>query len=226
MKKYNIIWILTEILILTTLFGCEKDYQLYNANLHAVRFTISPDSMVYSFSFYPGKESDTISLPIQILGFSEERDRIVNVIADPEKTTAVADEDYVLLPTLIPAKQVSDSVRVILKKSEKLENQNICLALRIVDSDDLEAGPTNSYRIYFTSQLVKPQNWPSQFGEYSVVKHRFCIEVLGVGDYCTYFDFQLVTYYLRQLTEALYKYNNEHPNDPLKDENGKIITFY
>ncbi len=226
MKRYNVIWILTELLILTTLLGCEREYQLYNANLHAVRFTISPDSMVYSFCFYPDREIDTIALPVQILGFSEDRDRVVNIVADVEKTTAVACEDYVLLPTIIPAKQVSDSVRVILKKTDKLENQEICLVLRIIDSEDLEAGPTNSYRIYFSDQLVKPMYWPGKFGEYSTVKHQFCIDVLGMGDYCSDKDYQLVTYYLRRLTEALYKYNNEHPDDPLKDENGKLITFY
>lgn len=226
MKRYNIIWIFTELFILISLLGCEKDYQVYNANLHAVRFTISPDSMIYSFRFYPNREIDTITLPVQILGYTENRNRIVNIITDAEKTTAIVDEDYTLLPTMIPANQVSDSVRVIIKKTEKLENENLCLALQIITSEDLEAGPNNSYRIYFSNQLVKPQNWPGKFGEYSSVKHQFCIDVLGIGDYCPDNNYNLVTYYLRQLTDALYKYNNEHPNDPLKDENGKLITFY
>lgn len=225
MKRYNIIWIFGEFLMLLALLGCEKDYQLYDANLHAVRFIASPDSTVYSFAFYPDKEIDTITIPVQILGFTEDRNREVNVIADGDKTTAVANEDYVLLPTIIPANKVSDSVRVVLKKTGKLENQDICLALQIADSEDLEAGPTNTYRIYFSSQLVKPQHWPGKFGEYSKVKHQFCINVLGIGDYCSDYDYNLVTYYVRLLTDALYKYNNEHPNDPLKDENGKLIKF-
>ena len=225
MKRHQIL-VMLGLLFLVSLSGCEKDYQVYNADLHAVRFIASPDSMVYSFGFYPDKKTDTIALPIMILGFSESVDRVVRVVEDTEKTTAIANEDYDILPCRIPGGQVSDSVRVVLKKTAKLDAQNLCVALKLEDSEDLEAGPNNTYRIFFTNQLVQPEHWPSQFGEYSVVKHRFCIEVLGVGDYCSYRDYQMVTYYLRLLTEALYKYNDEHPGDPLKDENGKVISFY
>ena len=225
MKRHKILSILAGILLIGFFSGCEKDYQVYNANLHAARFTASPDSLTYSFGFYPNKETDTITVPVMILGFSEDRYRIVNIVEDSEKTTAVAENDYEILPCRIPAGKVSDSARIVLKRTDKLDNQTLCVAIKITDSEDLSAGPDNTYRIFFTNQLVQPANWPTQFGKYSVVKHQFCIEVLGVGDYCSWNDHQTITYYLRQLTEALLRYNNEHPDNPLTDEDGERITF-
>ena len=54
-----------------------------------------------------------------ILGFSEDRDRVVNIVEDSEKTTAVADNDYEILPCRIPAGKVSDSARIVLKRTDK-----------------------------------------------------------------------------------------------------------
>ena len=99
MKKHKILSILAGILLIGFLSGCEKDYQVYNANLHAARFTASPDSLTYSFGFYPNKETDTITVPVMILGFSEDRDRVVNIVEDSEKTTATAENDYEILTT-------------------------------------------------------------------------------------------------------------------------------
>ena len=59
MKKHKILSILAGILLIGFLSGCEKDYQVYNANLHAARFTASPDSLTYSFGFYPSHKNET-----------------------------------------------------------------------------------------------------------------------------------------------------------------------
>lgn len=67
------------------LMGCEKDYQVYDADLEAIRFSTPTDSMVYSFALMPGVETDTVEIPLQILGFTAAADRVAEVVVVSEK---------------------------------------------------------------------------------------------------------------------------------------------
>lgn len=212
-----------------SLFACEKDYVVYDADLSAVRFVIERkvDSMVYSFALMPGVEVDTLEIPVQILGFTSTRDREVSIAVDPELTTAKENIHFSLEPCRIAAGETESIQKVIIHKTNDLEEQAVHVSLKICDSPDLLAGPLNErrYRIILTNQLTRPSDWMRQFGEYSVVKHRFMIEVTGKGTNYSEWRRMTVIYYLSLLNDALFKYNNAHPGHPMVDENGIPITF-
>lgn len=212
-----------------SLVACEKDYEVYDAELSAVRFMLKQkvDSTLYSFALMPGVEIDTLEIPVQILGFTSTRDREVSIVVEPEWTTATENTHFSLKPCRIAAGETTGIQKVIIHKTAGLEQQAVQVALKICDSPDLLAGPVNEryYRIILTDKLTRPSDWLRQFGEYSVVKHRFIIEVTGKGTNYSEWRRMAVIYQLSLLNDALFKYNNAHPGHPLTDENGIPITF-
>ena len=134
---------------------------------------------------------------------------------------------YTLQACEIPANEIDGQLRVVVRNAPELEKGEVRLRLRITDSPDLAAGPENErdYRIILTGRLTRPSDWLKQFGDYSVVKHRFIIEVTGKGTYYKEWKWAVVMHNIRLLNDALYKYNNSHPGKPLTDENGIPVTF-
>ena len=209
------------------LMGCEKDYQVYDADLEAIRFSTPTDSMVYSFALMPGVETDTVEIPLQILGFTAAADRVAEVVVVSEKTTATVERHYQLLPCVIPAGEIEGTQKVVVHRTDDLESGEGCVALRIGESADFIPGPVNErfFRLIITDHLTLPDGWRREFGDYSIVKHRFIIEITGKGTNYNEWKRAELLYNMGLLWDALYEYNNAHPGQPLRDENGIPITF-
>ena len=73
--------------------------------------------------------------------------------------------------------------------------------------------------------LVRPADWPKEFGIYSSVKHKFVIQITQKGTDYKEWNAQELIYYIGLLNKALYEYNKNHPGEPLTDENGLAVTF-
>ena len=229
--KQVILNITVFFLIVLAFIGCEKDYQVYNANLEAVSFNLKKltngeDSLVYSFAFTPDVVEEILEIPLQLYGFTMKRERVVNIIVDKDKTTALEKEEYELLSARMPAESVNGVLKLKVNKSERITNKDVCVSLEIGTSEDLVPGPVSlrKLRVYISNQLTKPANWPNQFGDYSKAKHQFCIEVLGIGSNYNE-SWSHITHYLNLLNKALYEYNSTHPDAPLRDEYGVEISF-
>jgi len=67
------------------------------------------------------------------------------------------------------------------------------------------------------------------FGEPSLVKYQFIIDVLGISEFPTTgenkYEAGELYYFQDELRVALVKYNNEHKDKPLTDENGNKVSF-
>lgn len=218
-----------SLLTMLVCLSCEKENQVYDADLAAVRFNLgrNPDSIVYSFALMPGVETDTVEIPVQILGFTVPQDRKVSVAVVPEITTATEGKHYRVMNCEIPGGTIGGVLKVVLYKTPDLQDTVMNIAVRLIDSPDLLAGPVNGidYKIMLTDRLTRPSDWLVQFGEYSVVKHKFIIEVTGKGTWYKEWKWMQVIYNLGLLNKALYEYNNAHPGAPLTDEHGIPVTF-
>lgn len=229
--KYIIL--LSLLFTVVLLSSCEKDYQYYDDTLEAVSFdlpalTNGADSLSYSFAFFPGVNEDTIRIPVHLWGYTTNTDRQVNVKVLAENTTAKEGEDYTVLPCVIRGTRTSDDLNLVVRRTDKMKRGFYQVCLKIEDSPDLIAGPENegTLRVILTAMLVRPLDWPYQLGDWSQVKHQFVIDVTGKGtNFGTISTMVRWTAFMQQLYEALNKYNGEHPNDKLKDENGNLVVF-
>lgn len=232
MKKLNVTYGLNGasvilILIVLSLCNCTTEYEEYDAKLASVCFIYSgaADSITYSFRLHPETTEGTIEIPFRLMGYAVSHDRKVKVESVLDETSAVEGKDFVMEESILAADSIHGKIKVKVMKSDKLDQQDLMLTIRLRKNEDFDEPPINesTFRIVITNKLTKPDKWP--FNEYSRVKHEFVIKVTGIGTGYDKWSGQEIVYWTGILTKALYEYNKLHPGNPLTDENGLLVTF-
>ncbi len=214
MRKLLIIFTIISSALLVLLTGCKKsDPTSYNSPA-MVYFYNAPgfstnDSSIYSFAIKPNSLMlDTVRIPIRITGIAQNQDRVVNVQVIAASSTAVAGQDYQILPCKILAGQYSGTLNIqVIRNTPAMTIADRALQLQLVASSDFIPGISNTvstsststttfttaggvlnYQLKINDYLSMPSNWnpylASYFGTYSRVKYKFMIDVTGgVYDY-------------------------------------------
>lgn len=229
MKIKTLYILLLACLTSVTLNSCDQnDYLQYDENQAYVGFaypSYGNDSIVYSFALHPNVEEDIVKVPMKLFGYAASQDREVGVEVIESESTAKEGVDFVIEQKRMEANAYKDSLIVKIKKSAEVETKDLVVKLRLCGNDLFAAAPIDAetFRIILTSQLTEPTGWP--FGDYSVIKHKFVIQTIGIATGYEKWSISDSIRYKGILTKALYEYNKAHPDEPLKDENGMLITF-
>ncbi|HEX7846620.1 MAG TPA: DUF4843 domain-containing protein [Chitinophagaceae bacterium] len=202
------------------------------------------DSTVYSFAIRPDAQmTDTVKVPVRIMGPAAAVDRVVNILVIADSSTAVAATHYELLPVIVKANEFTTFMEVVVKRTADLKLGEVKLWVEIKESPDFKPGipattPTNphaggnlKYKIRLNDILTQPSNWnvlTSFFGVYSKVKYLFIIQATGLSVFSYGFSGAALSYadmnFLNdQCKVKLAQY--ESINGPLLDENGVRVTF-
>jgi len=190
---------------------------------------------------------DTVFFDIYAIGGTSDKDRSFTLQQEQVgngAVNAVAGTDYKAFsdPSLashyvIKAGQVHTLVPVILFRTPTLKSTTLTLKFNVVEDNNFKLGEKSNLwrKIIFTDRLSQPQAWNATMtqyylGTYSVTKHAFMILVTGEKwdqEFMTtlFSDMALFNFYISQCKTALTNYNNAHPGNPLKDENGQLVTF-
>jgi len=252
MKK--IIYYLTFFALLPSCLiwqSCKKENPaLYQspAMIYVYKSSTNPykDSIDYSFITKPiTQQQDTVYIPVRIIGYSTSTDRVINLVADTGRTTAVTGVNYSFLSSyIIPKDSFSARLPVIVKRTVGEQTTEARLWVKLVNSADFKTGIDSqlTYLVKINDMVTKPADWnllagtSTYFGTWTNVKYRFIISVTGITDFGTLtvpppgqtvpFTGLQVFYYKTQCVTALALYNaNPANNPPLKDENGNIVTI-
>ena len=148
-------------------------------------------------------------------------------------TCYIDDAQFVLPETVtIPAGKLEAPFTIILKRTEDLTTNTVALYFKVVETTDFKSGviEQDHFCIKWNDTLSKPKNWDTEllefFGQYSLVKYRFIIDTIGFGEFsATSMSWSELTNYKIIMITALDEYNDAHPDAPLKDENGQLVTF-
>lgn len=227
MRAKQITAMLTGVAIVFMLAGCNDTYMEFDKNLAALGFEYgkSSDSIVYSFVLHPETTEGELKIPFRLMGFPMSTDRIVGVETDKIQSTAVEGKDFVIEPSVLQADSVKGVIKVKVMKTTELDRGELTATIRLRANESFSDPPVNQakFRVILTNRLAQPTDWP--FDEYSKVKHEFVIKVTGVGtDYKNWSGQELI-YWTGVLIHELYEYNKNHPGNPLRDENGRLVTF-
>ena len=222
-----------------TMVACSNDQDFYYRDTPRVRlvgpeaWTVGSDSLTFSFVTYPNDTTEKVMMVnAVIMGTPQDHDRTANIVVDNDLTTA-SPQQYSLPATVtIPAGQTSAAFPVTLRRDASLQQQPVRLYIKVAPSDDFQPGVNeeNHLLLVWNDILSKPTNWDELkefFGEYSNTKYRFMIANAGG---ITEFDTDKLSWgelmNLRiKFQNALQDYNNAHPGNPLKDENGVLVEF-
>lgn len=222
-----------------TTYGQEAMIYVYKDGFNARK-----DSVIYSFATKPNDiMEDTVYVPLRIIGEAADRDRTVKVVAVKDSTSAVEGTHFTIQPVIVRAFEYTTNIKVLVKRSAEMKNQQLRIYLQVEESSDFKPGvpyslstgstwgASLSYNIGINDFLTKPANWDlalnSFFGAYSQEKYKFIIQVTGLSEFpnsgegaIQYGEFLFLKQKCRQ---ALAEY--EKVNGPLYDENGIRITF-
>lgn len=222
-----------------TLAACSNDQDFYYQDTARVRlvgpdiWTVGSDSLTFSFVTYPADTTEKVMMvDAVVMGPVADHDRTVTIAVDETRTTASAQQYAVPASVVIPAGKASAAFPVTLRRDASLQTKAVRLYLQVVASPDFQPGVNeeNHLKLTWNDILSKPANWDKlqeYFGDYSNTKYRFMI---ANADGITEFDTDQLSWgqlmNLRiKFQNALQAYNDAHPGNPLKDENGVLVEF-
>jgi len=195
-------------------------------------WALGTDSLEYSFVTVHDSVSEfTLPVTVVLMGTAATTDRIVNIVAVDEFTTAGATHYQLPVQIVLPANRYSVTLPVTLKRTSDLQNVGVRLFIRVAESPDFKAGvkERDHLLVKWNDILSRPNNWDELvefFGTFSLVKYRFMLNNIGVSEFSaqTMTWAQLMNYRII-LRTALNEYNDAHPGNPLRDENGQYVSF-
>jgi hypothetical protein len=217
--------------------ACKEDQSLIYEQDARIYFTQGLTTE-YSFTAEPASVvTDTLFIPMRIMGAAVDRDRTFNIIVD-DSSTAKLGYHFQFGPLVIPANSYQLSLPVYIYRRPGLKDSVVNAYLTIGETADFKPGyidkafsgnPYNKqhYRISLNDQLLKPSTWDTRwatyFGSYSRTKHQFINQTYGSGAWPSVNFPQDINFVVQTMKLALYNY--EQANGPLIDENGERVVF-
>lgn len=196
-------------------------------------YAAGSDSLTFSFVTYSEEtQSMVMDIDVLVMGPAVNHDRTATVTVVADKTTASSSDYELPLTITIPADSAKGTLPITLKRSSALQEKSVRLYIEVVANDDFQVGVNeqNHFTLIWSDVLTRPTNWDDLeefFGTYSDVKYRFMIENAGGIS-----EFDADTMSWAQLNSlkikfqnALNDYNAAHPGNPLRDDDGVLITF-
>ena len=204
----------------------------------------APQSIEVNFALLPifNQQTDTLQIPVQLMG--KIPDKPLKIVF-----TTIADADYSLAKVAfkedgyrIDKNKYAETLPIYVDKPLKADTEYRAILTFNYQKSDVEAGADYLQKITlkvtdkFTLQdaQLTMDDWNTsiapKIGAYSNVKLRFIAyafrkakpEPIHIGylKYLAYYP-----QYVEIIENELIKYNEAHPDNPLKDENGNIVTF-
>jgi hypothetical protein len=232
------IYLFASLLLALLTSSCRNDGFYYQDEARArlegpYEWAMGADSLNFSFASHPASVVEMpMEMTLYVMGEAADRARTarIEVVADKSSATAA---DYSLTTDItVPAGAISAPFTVTLRRTAGLQSKSVRLYIRVVADGDFAVGVNeqNHFTLVWSDQLSKPRNWDTQltefFGVYSIAKHRFIIDTLGIAEFSTdTMTWGQLQNYRILCAAALTAYNAAHPGNPLTDENGQLVSF-
>ncbi|MCO4294053.1 DUF4843 domain-containing protein [Solitalea sp. MAHUQ-68] len=222
-------------------FGPEQSL-FYNPNAN-----LADTLKNYTFIYAGNKTIDTVYFDLYATGGVSDQDRIFTLkqVQFAGANNAVAGQHYKAFDNelmknkyFVKAGQVHARVPIIVYRDASLKTKDVVLKFQVQENANFKLGEaTNLWRkLTLSDRLGISPQWNTGFykfllGGYSTVKHQFLIDHTGQlwseewMKYSIENDPGSVMNWVAIAKTALVDYNNAHPLDKLKDENGVLIVF-
>ncbi|POY36217.1 hypothetical protein C3K47_10695 [Solitalea longa] len=201
----------------------------------------------YNFVYIGNKASDTVYFDLYASGGVSDQDRIFTLkqVKVDGANNAVAGQHYRAFDNelmknkyFVKAGQVHARVPIIVYRDASLKNMEVVLKFQVQENANFKLGEASNLwrKLILSDRLGRNAQWDLKIykdllGDYSRVKHQFLIDHTGQlwsedwmikileEDPGQLFNWVNIT------KAAWVDYNNAHPLDKLKDENGVFVIF-
>ena len=190
MKKRNI-----HIILLASILpfaGCKEDVPTVFAEPDGIYFSTPADSLTYTFAKYPNRLSDTLKIPVTVLGKAAGADRTISLEklsgADINGTEGV---HYKLLqPYTLPAGKVSTMLPVVIYRTGDMDSLSINFKFQLKANESFVSGISAKTSLKIkVGYLQKPPSWgglsgpqwagqTANFGTWTKTKYKIILNAL------------------------------------------------
>ena len=150
------------ILLAAILPGCKEDVPTVFAEPDGIYFNAPADSMTYTFAKYPNRLSDTLKIPVTVLGSAAGTDRTISL----EKLSGVdingtEGVHYKLLqPYKLPAGKVSTILPVVIYRTGDMDSLSINFKFQLKANENFVSGISAKTSLKIkVGYLQKPPTW-------------------------------------------------------------------
>ena len=150
------------ILLAAILPGCKEDLPTVFAEPDGIYFNAPADSMTYTFAKYPNRLSDTLKIPVTVLGSAAGTDRTISL----EKLSGVdingtEGVHYKLLqPYKLPAGKVSTMLPVVIYRTGDMDSLSINFKFQLKANENFVSGISAKTSLKIkVGYLQKPPTW-------------------------------------------------------------------
>jgi hypothetical protein len=180
-KIYTAISMLGAAII--TLLGpisCKNaDFQVFDrdANVYLNLEGINRDSITYTFAYDISKSSDTIFIPVRVMGFRSPQARQFSAYVERDSSSAIAGVHYEALAAsyTMPADSGHTFLPLVIYNVPELEEKSVSVIVKLRESEDfgIENPKIIRAKVVFSARLEQPIWWNMWLGGYySRTKHQ------------------------------------------------------
>ena len=238
------IWIF---LLVVATISCKENTALDYENDPALYFEngtyTQRDSISHTFFIQPDDQMrDTVFVEILTMGYPADADRpfVLEQTNAGRPGAAVAGKHFVafddpeMLEHLkIPKGSVRKSFPLIVLRDPSLELEEVRIELKIGENEYFRSGIDEwaNFVVKTTSMAVKPTNWDTYWKYYfgptwGSVKMKFIIDNTGFSEFDgDRLNTDYTNYLSSKVKQKLLEYNTNHPDDPLSEADGTLVTF-
>src|SRR6187455_3389275 len=180
------------ILFVAILPGCKEDVPTIFAEPDGIYFSAPADSMTYTFAKYPTRLSDTLRIPVTVLGKPAGTDRTISL----EKLSGadingVEGVHYKLLqPYTIPAGKVSTMLPVVIYRTGDMDSLSFNFKFQLKANENFVSGISAKTSLKIkVGYLQKPPTWGDftgiqwagyslNFGTWTKTKYKVVLDAL------------------------------------------------
>jgi hypothetical protein len=218
--------------------GYENDPRLYF--YRATTTTGQRDSITYSF-FFQGRTvvQDTVWVEVRTMGLPSPEPRPFKVMQSNASDTSAAKvgTHYLSFDSATELMQVppgafSAFVPVILLRDASLKQEEVRLEITITENEHFKLGvkDNNKFTVKVSDFAARPASWTIweyfSFKTWGPQKMLFLIEYLGIDfNEPAPMEFDILLYYAGLAKDALKRYNDLHPLEPLREDDGTLVSF-
>lgn len=249
MKNNKLIVSLLTLLAIGSIQSCEQEkIEIYKQEAGVF---FSGFQTIYSFVENINKIEqgyDIVKIPVLITGKAVDKDRVFGVVFDKQDTLHTAEDGMITLEGgIVTAGSYGGYIAVKINYSNKLDDSIYVARIGIKGSEDFTVIDLNggNYSIQFGNIFTRPENWNKlqvYFGPYSNSWYKFILQTTELPSLPYKYSYgkdepsitpeeaerwpmnmHEVKSYAMLVKTALADYNNDHPNNPLKHEDGDKI---
>ncbi len=180
------------VLFAAILPGCKEDVPTLFAEPDGIYFSAAADSITYTFAKYPHRVTDTLKIPVTVLGNPSSTDRAISIekISGTDLNGTEGVHYKLLLPYTIPAGKVTTMLPVVIYKTGDMDSLSINFKFQLKANENFISGISAKTSLKIkVGFLQKPATWgeytgsqwagnSAEFGTWTKTKYKVILDAL------------------------------------------------